>query len=68
MDFSTILPLLNQNKLELDLIHTLQQKKQNYYIFRIWAISLPAQGAAVILWFSGQTPETSEDKKNIPSG
>lgn len=35
MDFSTILPLLNQNKLELDLIHTLQQKKQNYYIFRI---------------------------------
>lgn len=46
----------------------LKKKNETYYIFRIWAISLPAQGAAVILWFSGQTPETSEDKKNIPGG
>lgn len=28
MDFSTILPLLNQNKREMDLICNLQQKKQ----------------------------------------
>lgn len=47
-----------------------QQKKKPITFYSILTVSFLLQGeaASVILCVAGQTPETTEDKKNIPGG